>query len=201
MSVALAVGSAVAALGSTIYGAIKSKNYNDKMRALTEEERQENRRWYQNQMASDYTQRTDAQAVLTNQRRLFQEANEQARAKNVVAGGTDQAEALRKASANDAMAQTSSDIAAKAAEYKNNVEKSYRQTDMAINQQQAQSYGQQAANTAQATSQVTNAALNLMGQGLKGNESLSGTIPASVDDSSKSSDTSSQGGEIKKSDN
>lgn len=201
MSVALAVGSAVAALGSTIYGAIKSKNYNDKMRALTEEERQENKRWYQNQMASDYTQRTDAQAVLTNQRKLFQEANEQARAKNVVAGGTDQAEALRKASANDAMAQTSSDIAAKAAEYKNNVEKSYRQTDMAINQQQAQSYGQQAANTAQATSQVTNAALNLMGQGLKGNESLSGTIPASGDDSSKSSDTSSQGGEIKKSDN
>lgn len=201
MSVALAVGSAVAALGSTIYGAIKSKNYNDKMRALTAEEREENKRWYQNQMASDYTQRTDAQAVLTNQRKLFEEANEQARAKNVVAGGTDQAEALRKASANDAMAQTSSDIAAKAAEYKDNVEKSYRQTDMAINQQQAQAYGQQAANTAQATAQTTNAALNLMGSALKGNDSLNGIAGAGGDDSSKSSDSSSESGEIKKSDN
>lgn len=208
MSVALAIGSAVAALGSTIYGAINSKKYNDKMKALVQEERDENKRWYESQMASDYTQRTDAQSVLTKQRELFEEANKQARATNVVAGGTDQAEALRKASANDAMAQTSSDIAAKAAQHKDNVEQSYRQTDSAINQQQAQAYGQQASDTAQATSQLTNASLNLMGTALAGKGST-GTVAAggtggnasSGSTSTDASASTSGGGEVKKSSN
>lgn len=205
MSVALAIGSAVAALGSTIYGAIKSKKYNDKMKALVQQERDDNKRWYESQMASDYTQRTDAQSVLTKQRELFEEANRQARATNVVAGGTDQAEALRKASANDAMAQTSSDIAAKAAQHKDNVEQSYRQTDSAINQQQAQAYGQQASDTAQATSQLTNASLNLMGTALAGKGST-GAVAAGGNNSSGSTSTdtsasTSGGGEVKKSSN
>ena len=205
MSVALAIGSAVAALGSTIYGAIKSKKYNDKMKALVQQERDDNKRWYESQMASDYTQRTDAQSVLTKQRELFEEANRQARATNVVAGGTDQAEALRKASANDAMAQTSSDIAAKAAQHKDNVEQSYRQTDSAINQEQAQAYGQQASDTAQATSQLTNASLNLMGTALAGNGST-GAVAAGGNNSSGSTSTdtsasTSGGGEVKKSSN
>ena len=205
MSVALAIGSAVAALGSTIYGAIKSKKYNDKMKALVQQERDDNKRWYESQMASDYTQRTDAQSVLTKQRELFEEANRQARATNVVAGGTDQAEALRKASVNDAMAQTSSDIAAKAAQHKDNVEQSYRQTDSAINQQQAQAYGQQASDTAQATSQLTNASLNLMGTALAGNGST-GAVAAGGNNSSGSTSTdtsasTSGGGEVKKSSN
>lgn len=165
---ALAIGGAVAALGSTIYGAIKSKNYNDKMRALIQQQRDDNKRWYESSRAEDYTQRTDAQAVLNKQRELLEEQSRQARATNVVSGGTDQAEALQMAAANKSLSDTMSKIAAQAAQAKDADEQQYRNTDAELTGTQVTQLGQQAAGTAQATSQATSAGLNLMGMGLNG---------------------------------
>lgn len=156
----------VASLGSAIYGAVSSSINNNKARQLLADARQENKDWYNTKMSEDYTQRSDAQAVINKQRELLNEQYKNARATNIVAGGTDESLALQQQNANKAMAQTMSDIASEASQYKDNIEKAYRQQDAAYNQQQIQSYQQQAAATAQAASQAANAGANLMGADL-----------------------------------
>lgn len=157
------IAGAVGALGSSIYGAIASSKANKKAQELIQGQRNENRDWYNTKMAEDYTQRSDAQAVINKQRELLNEQYKNARATQVVSGSSDASLAMQKAAANDAMAQTMSDIAANAANYKDQVEQQYRQQDAALNQQQAQMYANQAQATAQAAGQAVNAGANLLG--------------------------------------
>lgn len=159
----------VGALGSAIYGAAASAKANNRARRLIQQQRDDNREWYNIKSAQDYTQRADVQAAIKRQRELLDEQYKRARATNAVAGGTDEALALQKKAANQAMAQTMTDVAAGAANYKDNIEQQYRSQDAALNQQQAQSYQQQAAQTAQAASQAVNAGLGLVGQGIQQN--------------------------------
>lgn len=156
----------VAALGSAIYGGIKSANANNKARDLIANQRKDNRDWYNLRMSQDYTQRADVQAAIKRQRELLNEQYERARATNVVAGGTDEALALQQQAANQSLSQTMTDIAAQAGSYKDNVEQQYRQQDAALNQQEVQSYQQQAQQAAQAGSQGVNAGLGLMGNAI-----------------------------------
>lgn len=164
--VTAAIGGA-AALGGAIYGAIASSKYNNKARALIQQQRDDNKRWYETRRAEDYTQRTDAQAVLNRQRELLDEHYKRARATGVVAGATEESVAMQKEAANDAMAQTMSDIASGAAAYKDSVEQQYRQQDAALNQQQVAGLQQQGQAAAQAGSQLVNAGLNMVGIGLQ----------------------------------
>lgn len=159
----------VAALGSAIYGGIKSAKANNKARDLIQQQRRDNRDWYTLRMSQDYTQRADVQAAIKRQRELLNEQYQRARATNVVAGGTDEALALQQQAANKAVSDTMTDVAAQAANYKDNVEQQYRAQDAALNQQQAQSYQQQAAQTAQAASQGVNAGIGLMGNAIGSN--------------------------------
>lgn len=160
--IASAIGGA-AALASAIYGAAKSAEYNDKARSLIQRQRDDNRRWYDTKMAQDYTQRADAQAVINRQREMLEENQRRARATNAVAGGTDASLALQQEKANDAMAQTMSDLAADSAKYRDTVEQQYRTQDAALNQQQAQNLAQQGQATAQAAGQAVNAGVGLIG--------------------------------------
>lgn len=156
----------VGALGSAIYGAVKSSQANKRARQLIQDQRDENRRWYNTKMNQDYTMRTDVQNAINKQRELLDEQYKRAKATNVVGGGSDESLALQKEAANKSLADTTADIAAAGANYKDQVEQQYRANDAALNQQQAQSYQQQAAQTAQAASQAVNAGINLVGQGL-----------------------------------
>lgn len=156
----------VAALGSAIYGGIKSAQANNNARRLIEQQRDDNRGWYNLRMSQDYTQRADVQAAIKRQRELLNEQYQRAKATNVVAGGTDEALALQQQAANKSVSDTMTDIAAQAANYKDNVEQQYRAQDAALNQQQVQNYQQQAAQTAQAASQGVNAGLGMLGNGL-----------------------------------
>ena len=156
----------VAALGSAIYGGIKSANANNKARDLIQQQRRDNRDWYNLRMSQDYTQRADVQAAIKRQRELLKEQYQRAKATNVVAGGTDEALALQQQAANKSVSDTMTDIAAQAANYKDNVERQYRAQDAALNQQEVQNYQQQAAQTAQAASQGVNAGLGVLGNGL-----------------------------------
>lgn len=170
------IASGALALGSAIYGAAASSKYNRQAQRLIQQQRQDNKDWYNARMSEDYTQRADAQNVINRQRELLDRQYKAAQASNVVSGGSDASLAMQKAAANDAMAQTMSDIASEAANYKDNVEKQYRAQDAALNQQQAQIAADQAKSTAQAASQTVNAGLNLMGVGMM-NE---GTGPKNV---------------------
>jgi len=156
----------VGALGSAIYGAVKSSQANKKAQKLIQQQRDENKRWYNTKMNQDYTMRTDVQNAINRQRELLDEQYKRAKATNVVGGGSDEALALQKEAANKSLADTTADIAAAGANYKDQVENQYRANDAALNQQQAQAHQQQAAQTAQAASQAVNAGLSLVGQGL-----------------------------------
>lgn len=158
----------VASLGAAIYGGIKSGQYNRKAEQLIQNQRDDNRRWYDVKMAQDYTQRSDVQAAIKRQRELLNEQYDRARKTNLVSGGTDEALALQKQAANRSLAQTATDIASQASEYKEGVENQYRSQDAALNQQQAQNYQQMAAATAQAASQAVNKGLDMAAQGFDG---------------------------------
>lgn len=157
---------AATSLASAIGGAISSAQANNKARSLVAAQRQENKDWYARKMAEDYTQRSDAQAVLNKQRELLNEQYRQAKATNIVAGGTDESLALQQQNANRAMAQTMSDIAADASSHKDAVENAYRRTDAELNNAEMQSYAAQGQAAAQAGSQGMAAGMNLMGAGL-----------------------------------
>lgn len=160
---AIAAGTSLA---SAVYGAIKSANYNKKAAKLIGKQRDDNRRWYDAGMREDYTNRTDAQAVINKQRELLEAQTKRIRATNAVAGGSDESAALAQASANNATAQTMADISAQAASHKDQIEQSYRQQDAALNQQQAQILSGQGQSTAQAAGQAVNAGVNLLGNEL-----------------------------------
>lgn len=167
LSTIAGIAGAVGALGSSIYGAVASSKQNKKAQELLQQQRDDNRAWYNAKMSQDYTQRADAQAVINRQRELLDEQYKNATATNVVAGGSDASLAMQKAAANDAMAQTMSNIASEASTYKDQVEQAYRSQDAALNQQQAQNQAAQAQATAAAAGQAVNAGLNLVGQSLQ----------------------------------
>lgn len=153
---------AAAQVGSSIYGAIKSSQANKRAEKLIQAQRDENKKWYDQKMNEDYTQRTDAQNVLRKQRELLQEQYQRARATNVVAGGTDESLALQQAEANNAMGETMADIAGNAASYKESVENQYLANDAALNQQQAAIEQGKAQAIAKAAGQVGSAVSGLM---------------------------------------
>lgn len=153
---------AAAQIGSSIYGAIKSSQANKRAEQLIQNQRDENKKWYDQEMTEDYTQRSDVQNVLRKQRELLQEQYQRARATNIVAGGTDESLALQQAAANEAMGDTMADIAANAASYKEEVEQQYRAQDAALNQQQVGLEQAEAQSIAQAAGQVGSAVSGLM---------------------------------------
>jgi len=155
--------SAAGALAGAIGGAVRSAQFGEQSRKLIQDQRNENRRWYDRRMAEDYTMRSDAQALLKRQRELLDEQYKRAKATNVVAGGTDESLALQKQAANKSLSDTMTNIAANASAHKDNIEAQYRAQDAALNQQQAADLKQQSANAAQAGGQMANAGLNLMG--------------------------------------
>lgn len=157
---------AAAQVGSSIYGAVKSSQANKRARALLQNQRDENQKWYEQRMAEDYTQRADAQNILRKQRELLDEQYKRARATNIVAGGTDESLALQQANANDIMGETMSDIAAQASDYKDAVEQQYRSQDSALNQQQIAIEQQQADNIADAAGQMGSAVGGLVQGGM-----------------------------------
>lgn len=181
--VTAAIGAGLS-LASAIYGGIKSSQANNRARRLIQQQRDDNRRWYDTRMAEDYTMRTDAQAAINRQRELLNEQYDRARRTGVVSGATDEAMAMQKEAANKAVSDTTTEIASQASAYKDNVERQFRAQDAALNQQQVQNNQQQAAQTAQAASQAVNAGINLAGNeaylGGAGKSSEASSSPAAT---------------------
>ena len=157
-----AIIGAAAQVGSSIYGAVKSSQANKRAQQMIQNQRDENKKWYDPRMAEDYMQRSDVQNVLRKQRELLSEQYQRARATNIVAGGTDESLALQQQAANEAMGNTMADIAANAANYKDSVENQYRAQDAALNQQQMGVEQTKAQSIAQAAGQLGSAVSGLM---------------------------------------
>lgn len=157
-----AIIGAAAQTASAIGGAIASSVANKKAREMIGTLRQEKQKWYDQQMAQDYTQRLDVQNILRKQRELLQEQYQRSRATNLVAGGTDESLALQQASANNTMGDTMADIASQASSYKEGVEQQHRADMDAIAQQEIALQQQKAQNIASAAGQMGSAVSGLM---------------------------------------
>lgn len=165
MSITTAVLGGLTSLGSAIYGAISSSRRNKQAKDLIAAQRKENKDWYNTKMSEDYTKRSDVQSALQRQRAMLNDRYRTEKAAQAVSGGTDEAMALEKQADADAMSKTYSNIAANAANYRDQVEQQYRAQDAALNQQQAATLQAQAQATAQAASQGVNAGIGLLGAG------------------------------------
>lgn len=159
------IGAAVQA-GSSIYGAIKSSQANKRAQALLQNQRDDNKKWYEQRMAEDYTRRADVQNVLRKQKELFQDQYQRARATNIVAGGSDESLALQQREAAEATGETMADIAAQSENYKENVESQFRTHDNAFNQQQMAVEQSKAQNIAAAAGQMGSAVGGLVQGGI-----------------------------------
>lgn len=163
MSVLLAGATALAGAIASGIAAKKSADANNEANRLIEQQKADNRAWYNTKMSEDYTQRADAQAVIQKQRQLLNEQYRNARATNIVAGGSDAQLAAQKQLANESVAQTMSDIAANGASAKDAAEQQYLNTNASLTQQQVANKQNQAQNIAAAGGQAASAGVNLTG--------------------------------------
>lgn len=129
-----AIGAGVKVLGS-IAGGIAAAKAAKNAKGMISEQKAENKRWYEEESAKDYTQRADAQASLNNMREMLLQHHKNAMASQAVSGGSDEAAALAKQQANDALAQTTSNLAQQAQSYKENIQNQYRAQDAALQNQ------------------------------------------------------------------
>jgi hypothetical protein len=151
------IGSAIGAAGS-IFGGIKASKAMKKIKSNVEAQRQKNQNWYDRRYNEDYTQRADAQRILTQTEESIKNRNRQAAGVQAVMGGTDESVAATKEANSKALADATSQIAAQADARKDNIEATYMQNDNAFVEQLNQLEKGKAEAIAGAVQGVTSAA-------------------------------------------
>lgn len=155
---------AVAAAGSiasSVAGAVKSSKAAKKAKSETEQEARENENWYNRRYNEDYTQRADAQRILTQTKDYIKNSNRAAAGQQAVTGGTEESVAATKAANAKALADATSQIAANGEAEKDKVEERYLDTKRQLNEKLEGIEQQRAGNIANATSQASSAMANI----------------------------------------
>lgn len=143
-----AIISAAAGVGSMVYGGIKSAQNAKKAKQQLERQEQEARLNFNRDYYADLTQRADMRYLLNKQREQLTEANTAARQRNVVAGGTTEAEAVAKKASNKALAESTARIGALSQQQKQAAVANYNAMRQGINTGYTNMYNTQAANAA-----------------------------------------------------
>lgn len=162
MDPTMLIGAGVNLLGS-VAGAIGSARAQNKADQMVAQQKAKNQAWYDRNYNQNFLERSDAQQVLENTRKFYDERMQRSAATNTVMGGTDEALAMDKAAANQAVSDTMAGINADASAHKDAVEQNYLNMDSALTQQQIAGQQQRAQN-------ISNAAGNIskMGAGIVG---------------------------------
>lgn len=150
-------------VGSSIIGGISAARAAKKADKMLVQQKEKNQAWYDRNYNADYTQRSDAQALLGKTRDYLKDRYNQSAATSTVMGGTDEALAMQRGQANDTLADTVGNINAQADAYKSSVEQNYMNQDANLTQQQVANQQQKAANIAQAASGAGNVAAGIVG--------------------------------------
>lgn len=143
-----AIISAAAGLGSMVYGGIKSAQNAKKAKQQLERQEQEARLNFNRDYYADLTQRADMRYLLNKQREQLNEANTAARQRNIVAGGTTEAEAVAKKASNKALAESTARIGALSQQQKQAAVANYNAMRQGINAGYTKMYNTQATNAA-----------------------------------------------------
>jgi hypothetical protein len=131
-----------------VYGGIKSAQNAKKAKQQLERQEQEARLNFNRDYYADLTQRADMRYLLNKQREQLNEANTAARQRNIVAGGTTEAEAVAKQASNKALAESTARIGALSQQQKQAAVANYNALRQGINAGYTNMYNQQAANAA-----------------------------------------------------
>ena len=156
------IGAGVNLLGS-VAGAIGSARAQKKADKMIAGQKAKNQAWYDRNYNQNFLERSDAQAVLENTRKFYDERVGRAAATNTVMGGTDEALAMEKAAANQAVSDTMAGINADASAHKDAIEQNYLNVDSALSQQQIAGQQQRAQNISNAASNVSKLGAGIVG--------------------------------------
>lgn len=158
------IGGIVGGIGSAAAGIIggnatrKAAQRNER---LLKEQEEQAKAWYDKQYNANYLDRSDARAAINQARELLNERYRAAEGAAAVAGGTAESVAQQKAAANETLADVTSNIAASADAYKDQVRANYEAKQDAITQQRMDINNQRAQDTAQAAQGVAQAAQSI----------------------------------------
>lgn len=152
-------------VGASIFGGIKAAKAMRQQKRAIQGQMRENQAWYDRNYNADYTQRADAQRLLTMTQDSIRARNRNAQGAAVVGGATSEAIAQQKAANNATMGNVASSIAAAAENQKAAVEDKYMARKDAYQKELNALTQQQAQNTINAVNGVADAA-NSIGGGL-----------------------------------
>ena len=157
-----AIGAGLGAVGS-IFGGIAASKAMKNVKNNLNQQRAENKDWYNRRYNEDATQRADAQAIITKTEESIRNRNRQAAGAQAVMGGTEESVAATKAANSQALADATSTIAVNGERRKDAIEAQYQAKDEALQSQLNDLERQKAANTAQAIQGVAQAGTNIAG--------------------------------------
>lgn len=126
-------GGALGAAGS-IFGGISASKAMRRVKKNLQAQKEANQNWYDRRYNEDATQRADAQRILTQTEESIRNRNRQAAGAQAVMGGTDESTAAAKAANAQALADATSQIAVNAENRKDQIEQTYQQRDLQINE-------------------------------------------------------------------
>ena len=150
-------------LGGSIFGGIKASREAKKQQKMLDAQKAENQAWYNRRYNEDGTQRADAQRLLTNTQDLLRRQTKAAQGANAVTGASTEAVAAQKAANNQALAETTSTIAAASDARKDNIEQQYQTNNNALAGKQMQISRQKQNAITQAVQGVAGTADNIGG--------------------------------------
>lgn len=157
-----AIGAGLKIAGS-IFGGIKASKAMRKYKQQIEQQKQENKSWFDRRYNENATQRADAQALMTNLRDAIRRRSENAAGAQAVAGGTEESVAAQKAADADAMSNAVSNINAMGEARKDQIEQQYQEREDGLNAQLGKVQVERAQNIANAVKGVSDAAAGIAG--------------------------------------
>lgn len=174
-----AAASLAAGVGSSIFGAHKANQAMKRQRQALEAKERKEKAWYDKAYNTDYLDTKAGQNLLRRAQEIQDNYIRKADGAAAVGGGTAASSAMAKEAANRTMGNTIANIGAQDTARKQQVEDQHNQNQMNFDDQRAQMAQQQAANTATAAQNMSNALFSaaplLEGIGKKGG---SGSTPS-----------------------
>lgn len=158
--IGMAVGAALNIASSILGGMAASKAMRERKQQL-EEEKRENKSWFDRRYNENATQRADAQALLTNLHERIKRRSENAAGTQAVMGGTEESVAAQKEADANAMSNAVSNINAMGEARKDQIEQQYQQRESQIESQLGNLEVSRAQNIAAATKGVGSVASDI----------------------------------------
>lgn len=155
-----AIGGALG-IGASIFGGITASKAMQKVKENIEQQKQENRDWYDRRYNEDATQRADAQRILTITNENIRKRNRAAAGTQAVMGGTEESVASAKEANNQALADATSQIAVNGERRKDQIESQYIQRNSDLNDKLNNLEQAKAENISKAVQGVADAGANM----------------------------------------